>query len=181
MVTAEMQSESVSTETAIPIEYRYRTGLAATLCGGLALVGVMVLFGSGTTGLMLALLGLGATALGMMGLLADPHGFIYSVGKRLIITDEALQEVDEKGQVRWFIRPSEIKRVNSFPGRRVMPLTGRNEWRAEVWTLELSDGRIIRIPVWLLPGRGQRFKQRFDTFLTFARTRAGHADGRATT
>ncbi|MEO0080181.1 MAG: hypothetical protein ABIK44_05850 [candidate division WOR-3 bacterium] len=172
MENDKLQSSLLTQEAAIPLEYRYRTGLAASLIVGIGLVGITMLFSMGTIGLVIALSGLIAIALGMMGLVADPHGFIHSIGKRLIITDTALQEIDEKGQILWYIRPSEVKRVDSLPGRKVLPLVGHSEWRAEVWMIELRDGRKIRIPVWLLPGRGDRFKQRFESFLTFARSKS---------
>jgi hypothetical protein len=38
------------------------------------------------------------------------------------------------------------------------------DMRAEVWLMALKDGGSIRIPVWLLPHRGERFKNRFETF-----------------
>lgn len=152
-------------DVALPLEYRYSTTLAACLFVGLAILGIMVLFGNGASAVVPALVGLAALAIGSMGLLADPSGFVRSMGKRLIITDDMLQEVDERLQVVWAIRPEEIAGVRTINRRRIFPAGIMNGWRAEVWLMALKDGGTVRIPVWLLPHRGERFKNRFETFV----------------
>jgi hypothetical protein len=99
-----------------------------------------------------------------MGLLADPSGFLRSMGKRLVITDDLLQEVDEQLGVVWSLGPEEIVGVHTACRRRVFPWGIADDWRAEVWFIALKDGGTVRIPVWLLPHRGERFKNRFQAF-----------------
>jgi len=157
---------------ALPLEYRYTTWLAGCLYGGLALLGVLLMWGSGGFALVVALAALAASGVGSMGLLADPANFLHAAGRKLIVTDTAVQEIDEKGCVHWCARPDEILHVSVENCRLVFPWAGTAGWRAEVWVLLLKDGRRIRIPIWLLPGQGARFRQRFSTFLKYSRLRA---------
>ncbi|OYD14556.1 hypothetical protein CH330_08400 [candidate division WOR-3 bacterium JGI_Cruoil_03_51_56] len=151
--------------TVLPLEYRYNTRLAGALTGGTILLIGILFFGSGPFVLVLFLLALAGIAVGLFGLIADARGFIHSIGKRLVVTDEQIQEVDEKGQMRWQVRSEDILSVHVISNRPVFPLGMANRWCAEVWSLELQSGRILRVPVWLLPDRGRRFKQRLDAFL----------------
>jgi hypothetical protein len=147
------------------MEYRYSTGLAGLFFGGLAFLFGLLLFSGGGLALALAVLAVFSSIVGSMGFLADPTGFLHAMGKRLIVTDEQLQEVDEKSRIVWMLRPEEVSRVEEEPGRRVFPAGVADAWRSETWTVELRSGYRVRIPVWLLPGRGARFKQRFESFL----------------
>jgi len=156
--------DGVAPDSALPLEYRYSTILAAFFFLGLGVLGLTVVFGSGAGALAFALAGLALLAVGSMGLLADPRGFLRSMGRRLIVTDDLLQEVDEQLQIVWTARPEEIAGVQTVGRRRVFPVGIMKDWRAEVWLLALKDGHSIRIPVWLLPHRGERFKNRFETF-----------------
>ena len=90
--------------TALPLEYRYRTGLAACLFGGLAMLTCIIFFGSGALSFVLAMASLLLVLVGLAALLADPAGFLHSMGKKLIITDDVVQEVDEQSRVRWQLR-----------------------------------------------------------------------------
>ncbi len=144
-----------------PHEYHYSTRLGACLFGGLAVLLALAAWGSGGLALFWALLALLVTGLGAMGLLADPGGFLHALGKRLVVSELSIQEVDEKAQVRWFLRPDEVVRVEVRPGRAVFPWSGTSGWHAEVWYLHLRSGERIRIPVWLLPDRGAQFRRRF--------------------
>jgi len=172
----EFQSVTIVRNEAIPIEYRYRTGLAGALVGGVALLLASVVLVRGPVLLLLAGMAVVAVGVGVMGLLADPDGFVRSAGKRLVVDDNVLQEVDERGRVVWSIAPGQVERVRSVPGPRVFPFGGPGAWRAESWDIALDDGRTIRIPVWLLPHRGREFKQRFRVFVDFrARVRGPSA------
>ena len=151
-------------DSALPLEYRYSTILAACFFLGLGVLGLTIVFCSGAGSLVFALAGLALLAVGSMGLLADPRGFLHSMGRRLIVTDDLLQEVDEKLQIVWTARPEEIAGVETISRRRVFPAGLMQDWRAEVWQMALKDGGSIRIPVWLLPHRGERFKNRFESF-----------------
>jgi hypothetical protein len=151
-------------DSALPLEYRYSTILAACFFLGLGVLGFTVVFGSGAGALAFALAGLALLAIGSMGLLADPRGFLHSMGRRLIVTDDLLQEVDEQMQTVWTARPEEIAGIQTVSRRRVFPAGIMKDMRAEVWLMALKDGGSIRIPVWLLPHRGERFKNRFETF-----------------
>jgi len=156
-------------ERAIPLEYRYRTVFAGSLfLGFIILIGVVVLGGGRISGFLLAL-GLGLCFYGLIIFVADPDGFWHSVGKRLIISDECLEEVDEEWRVRWVILPGEIKTVEKYLGRPILPFGIKKDWRIEVWKIVLKDGKSVRIPVWLLPENGRNFKQRFESFLAFSR------------
>ncbi len=154
-----------SSFSALPIEYRYNTWLAGCLVTGIFLMVLLVVCARGpfvVAGLVAAL---GVTAMGAAGLFADPSGFMHSVGKKLIITDEELVEVDEKGRVRWRVVPDDIVDIRAVGLRAVFPGWLVGGWRAEILEVVLRSGNGIRIPVWLLPGRGRRFKRRFDVFV----------------
>lgn len=157
---------SVETERkdAIPLEYRYNTGfLGALLVGAVLLLLGLFVFG-GTLALMLAAVSLPALLLGVLGIMADPSGVVRSAGKRLVIDDDLIREVDEKGRLGWTIARRQIMDVREVSGRRVFPIVAAG-WKVESLDIVLDDQHVIRIPVWLLPGRGRRFKQRLRTFL----------------
>ncbi|MEO0074152.1 MAG: hypothetical protein ABIK43_05795 [candidate division WOR-3 bacterium] len=158
--------------SAIPIEYRYRTDMVAAFIAGL--VGIVLLgFLRGLPAMLVGAVAVPALLYGAMGLVADARGLILAAGKRIIITDEAIQEVDEEGRIRWAIRPAEIDMVRTETGAPVCPFTGLCSWRVEYWRLVLKDGREVRVPVWLLPGRGERFRERLLGFLGPARRAKG--------
>jgi hypothetical protein len=157
-------SDGAASDSALPLEYRYSTILAACFFLGLGVLGLTVVLGNGAGALAFALAGLALLAIGSMGLLADPRGVLHSMGRRLIVTDDLLQEVDEQSQIVWTARPEEIAGVQTVSRRRVFPVGIMKDWRAEVWQMALKDGGSMRIPVWLLPHRGERFKNRFETF-----------------
>lgn len=158
-------------ERALPLEYRYRTSFAGSLFAGvMILIGIVVL-GGGRLNFFLLVLGLILCGYGLVVFSADPDGFWHSVGKRLIISDECLEEVDEEWRVRWVILPGEVKTVKKHLGRPVLPFGINQNWRVEVWEIFLKDGKRVKIPVWLLPEGGRNFKQRFETFLKFSTER----------
>lgn len=142
------------------MEYRYHTGLAGSLLAGALALCAALLVASGPLSIALVLSGIAVAVPGLCGLAVDARGVLRSAGKRIVVTDEEIEEVDEYGRVVWLVRPSEVRRVGVQPGRPVFPLR-RVEWRSEAWELHLSSGSRIRIPVWLLPGRGARFGARF--------------------
>lgn len=154
---------------ALPLEYRYRTGLAGCLFGGLVVLVYILLFGSGATAFVLALVGLLFALVGLAALLADPSGFLHSMGKKLIITDDVLEEVDEKSCVRWQLRCGEVSAMRVSGGAAVLPWSGDRGWHAERLVLATGDGRIYRIPVWLLPRRGTTFLVRLESFMARGR------------
>lgn len=156
-------------ESALPIEYRYRTGFTGSLfAGGLILI-ASVIMGNGNFSVVFVIIGLILSIYGLVVFFADPEGIWQSTGKRLIINDECLEEVDEEWRVRWVVLPTEVKSVEKHLGRAVLPFGVNREWRVEVWDVVLRDGKCRRIPVWLLPKGGRNFKQRFETFLLFGR------------
>ncbi len=158
-------------EQALPLEYRYQTKFAGSLtAGGLLLVWVL-LIGAGALSPVVIFLGLLLVFFGLIGFLADPDGVVRSPGRRLVITDYCLQEIDERARVRWVLTPREIKEVRKRSGRRVLPFVNRVDWQVEIWDIVLLDGKRVRVWVWLLPENGRRFKQRFETFLNFSRQR----------
>lgn len=155
--------------TALPLEYRYRTGLAGCLFGGLVVLTYIFFFGSGAPAFVLALVALFFTLVGLAALLADPGGFLHSMGKKLIITDDVLEEVDEQSCVRWQLRCGEVSAVRVAGGAAVLPWSGNREWRADGLVLATADGRTYRIPVWLLPRNGASFLARLDAFMARGR------------
>lgn len=156
-------------EHALPIEYRYRTGFTGSLFAGLLILIAKVVMGNGNFSGVFIIIGLILSIYGLVGFFADPEGVWQTAGKRLIISDEYLQEVDEEWRVRWVVLPGEVKSVEKHLGRAVLPFGVNRDWRVEVWEIVLRDGKRRRIPVWLLPQRGRNFKQRFETFLLFGR------------
>jgi hypothetical protein len=153
-------SEFALPDTALPMEYRYKTWMAACLYGGAALLAWLLFFTAGPLSVLLALVSLVGVGIGLMGLFADPAGFMHAVGKKLVVTDGVLEEVDENARVLWQVRPAEIAGIHTANCRTVFPGTRTDGWRAEVWVLTLHDGSAIRIPLWLLPNRGERLKER---------------------
>jgi hypothetical protein len=125
-------------ESALPLEYRYSTRLSGCLYGGLALFAGLVVFGTGVQAFMLAAAGLLCASVGAAGLFADPSGFLHSFGRKLIVTDGTLQEVDEQFRVHWSVRPEEIAVFRDAPGRTIFPLSRGREWRADALELVLQ-------------------------------------------
>jgi hypothetical protein len=156
-------------DRALPMEYRYRTDMSGSAVAGLAVLLGLLLFGRGPVAIGLGVPAVLAIAYGAFGLIADIRSLVRTAGKRVIITDDLLQEVDENGRIRWTIRPTEIDIVRPQKGPLVFPWSGPDGWRAETWTILLKDDRSITVPVWLLPDRGMRFRQRFENFVAFAR------------
>jgi len=152
-------------DSALPHEYRYSTRLGLCLFGGVAVMVALAAWGSGGLALSWALLALLSTALGAMGLLADPAGFLHALGKRLVVTGASVQEIDEKAQVRWFIQPYEVVRVELVRGRPVFPWSGPRGWHVEHLLLHVRGGQHVRIPLWLLPERGAPFRKRLAELL----------------
>jgi hypothetical protein len=153
-------------DSAIPIEYRYQTRFAACLYGGAAVLVAMLLFGNGVGALLLVLGCVPLIGAGLAALLADPSGFTQTMGRKLIITDSTLEEVDERHEVRWQLRRGEVVEVAESPGNAVLPIPGADNWRADAIILWTGDGRSFRIPVWLLPHRGLGLRHRLESFLT---------------
>ncbi|MBM3314703.1 hypothetical protein FJY71_02510 [candidate division WOR-3 bacterium] len=168
---ATIEALSNQYDSAIPLEYRYRTSMSGALVAGLAGLAVALVFVRGSPALLLGAVSLWGVVYGAMGLIADARGFTRSAGKKLIITDDMMQEVDERGRILWTIRPTEIDAVRPQKGPRVYPFSGDDGWRAETWVFMLKDGREVAVPVWLLPDKGRRFRQRFENFIAFARRR----------
>lgn len=156
-------------DCAIPIEYRYRTGMAGALAGGAATLLVALALSHGVAALALVAVAVVGIGYGALGLVADARGVVRAAGRRLVVTDDALQEVDERGRVLWMLRPTEIDFVRPETGPRVFPWSGSNGLRVENWLFVLKDGDQHVVPVWLLPDRGRRFKQRYESFIGFAR------------
>jgi hypothetical protein len=122
------------------------------------------LLGGGAWAFVLVLPAVALALVGLAGLMADPRGLLHSMGHRLIVTDDLIEEVDEKAQVLWQLRCGEVTSVRTASSRFVLPGID-NTWRAEVLELVTGDGRGFLIPVWLLPSRGTGFKQRLDAFV----------------
>lgn len=166
--------------SAIPVEYRYRTDMAAALVAGLS--GSFLLISlHGLFAVIVGVVSVLAVIYGTMGLIADARGLICYAGKRLVVADEAIQEVDEEGRIRWTIRSAEIDFVKPEIGPPVNPFSGQYGWRVEYWRFLLKDGRSIRVPVWLLPDRGKRFRQRYESLLGFTNRCGGFPQNRVTT
>lgn len=157
--TPHRPSTRVPAEPALPLEYRYDTRLAALLFAGTVLVVLVLVSGRGVFAPILLLAAAAAVIPGVAALAADARGFLHSAGKRVVVADELIEEVDEQGRIQWLVRPHEIRDIEVSPGRPL--LISR---RAEVWNIRLYSGTTVRIPVWLLPGQGRRFKQRFASF-----------------
>ena len=153
----------------LPLEYRFRTGLAGCLFGGLLILASIILFGSGALYFVLALASLLLVMVGLAALLADPAGFLHSMGKKLIITDDVIEEVDERSRVRWQLRCGEVTAMRVAGGRLVLPWPIDRGWRANGLVLGTSDGRTYRIPLWLLPRNGASFLARLDSFMARGR------------
>lgn len=153
---------------ALPIEYRYQTGLAACLFGGLGGLALLLFAGRGTGALLLAAPLCGLVLYGLAALLADPSGFVNSMGKKLIVTDYVIEEVDEFANVRWQLRCGELAGVRTVLHRPVLPGIS-DRWSAEALELLTGDGRSFRIPVWLLPRRGIAFRYRLEDFIARGR------------
>uniref|UniRef100_A0A7C4GB89 Uncharacterized protein n=1 Tax=candidate division WOR-3 bacterium TaxID=2052148 RepID=A0A7C4GB89_UNCW3 len=164
MVIPEFGAVEFERADAIPLEYRYSTGLLGVFAAGSALSLLALFVMRGPVAVLLVLVALPMLLFGIVGMSADPSGIIRSAGKRLVIDDRLLQEVDELGRVKWSIAPGQVQDVRKEAGRPVLPL-GAGSWRAESWHVVLDDGRIVRICVWLLPDRGRQFKQRFQSFI----------------
>ncbi|MEO0078338.1 MAG: hypothetical protein ABIK86_04985, partial [candidate division WOR-3 bacterium] len=147
-------------DAALPHEYRYTTWLGVCLFGGLAVLVALAAWGSGGLALCWALLALLGIGVGAMALLADPRGFLHALGKRLVVTNSFVQEVDEKDQVRWFVQPYEVVRVELVRGRPVFPWSGPNGWHVETLFLHVRGSRPVQIPLWMLPERGASFCRR---------------------
>ncbi len=158
-------ARAAARDSALPHEYRYSTWLGICLFGGVAVLIALAAWGSGGLALCLALLALLSTALGAAGPLADPAGFLHALGKRVVITGNSIQEVDEKGQVRWFVQPFEVVRVELVRGRPVFPWAGPNGWQVEHLVLHVRGGQHVRVHLWLLPERGLPFRKRLAELL----------------
>lgn len=155
----------------LPLEYRYGTGIAGLLTGGSALLLLAGFFLEGGVRLLVvfpAALGIG---LGFLGLMVDPRGCIGSVGRRLVVTDAILEEVDEKGRIRWCFSPGDVLAVKVERRRAFIPWRRTTGRHAEVWYVQLRNRPAVRIPIWLLPDLGGGFKQRFNGFLKRAGVR----------
>ncbi|MGQ9678055.1 MAG: hypothetical protein ACUVUD_02085 [bacterium] len=126
-----------------------------------------LVMGNGNLSGVLRIIGVILSIYGLVGYFADPEGTWHSTGKRLIISDEFLEEVDEEWRVQWVILPGEVKTVEKHWGRPVLPFGLNRDWRVEVWDIVLKDGKRRRIPVWLLPKGGRNFKQRFEIFISY--------------
>jgi len=153
-----------SPETPLPLEYRYSTRYQCRVAGGIALTAAGTLAG-GVWGLAVGILGVLLTLTGLPGFFADPRAFVHTPGHRLVVTDDCIEEIDERGRVCWRFLPAELLAVRVV--RRTTGRTGRGQ--RETWLVELRERPRVKIPVWLLPGEGSRFRARFENLIRYAR------------
>ncbi len=161
----------------LPAEYRYKTNFLGSIFIGGAIIGWLLLLGGGVFTILLTIIAIGCLLYGCIGILADPEGVICSAGRRLVITDACLQEIDEKANVRWVILPQEIKAIERKVKGRIPNLLLQKELTLEIWDVILVDGKRIRIPVWLLPDGGKGFKLQFDLLIYARRTKQDNRPG----
>ena len=155
----------VAPDAPMPLEYRYGTGIAGLLAGGLALILLAGFFLEGTARLLVLLPAALSVVLGLSGFVVDPSGCIGSLGRRIVVTDATLEEIDEKGRIRWCFAPGDVLGINVERRHTFFPWRRPGGRRVEIWHVELRNSRAVRIPVWLLPDMGGAFKRRFDSFL----------------
>lgn len=155
---------AVRPSSALPIEYRYGTGLLGILVAGAGLLLSALLLMDGPVATVSILVSLPLLLFGVIGIAADPIGVVRSAGRRIVIDDQLMQEVNETGCVVWSIAPGQVAEVREVPGRSLF-VRGALGRCAESWDILLGEGRVVRIAVWLLPHGGREFKQRFRAFI----------------
>ncbi len=154
----------VVNDAQLPDDFRYKTNFLGSFFFGVMVIGWLVVFGAGVFSVPLAIIGVWCCVYGCLGIFSDPVNVLRSAGKRLVITEGCLQEIDEKANVRWVVMPNEIKEVVKRNKGQVPLWPLQKDIAVEVWELVLVDGKRITIPVWLLPEEGRGFKLRFQAF-----------------